>query len=80
MSSVHVSQDNTIQQLCERTYFLLLLLCDKVNILNINPNQTPVSVSDCPVFALAQEKTYCFPDKFINYFAMLSGLHIEQFC
>ena len=44
----------------------------------LNPGQTPVDVSDCPVYALTKETRFRFPEHFSNYFAMFRGLHIEQ--
>ena len=47
-------------------------------IIALNPSQTPVDVSDCPVYALTKEAQFQFPEQFSNYFVMLMGLHIEQ--
>ena len=44
----------------------------------INPGQTPVDVSDQPVFALTKELQYRFPWLFKDYFPLFGGLHIEQ--
>ena len=44
----------------------------------INPNQTPVDVSDQPVYALTEELQYRFPDLFERHFPLFGGLHIEQ--
>ena len=44
----------------------------------LNPGQTPVDVTDCPVYALTKETQFRFPEHFSNYFAMFRGLHIEQ--
>ena len=41
----------------------------------LNPVQTPVNVSDYPVYALTKEAKFQFPEHFSNYFG---GLHIEQ--
>ena len=41
---------------------------------DLNPGQTPVETSDCPIYALTKEATYCFPDKFPGYCAMFEGL------
>ena len=75
------------------TNSLLPLLRDRVNTLDmqvhtmnlnikaisaLNPGQTPVDVSDCPVYALTKETQFRFPEHFSNYFAMFRGLHIEQ--
>ena len=72
---------------------LLPLLSDKVNTLDmqchtmklnkkavnaLNPGQTPVDTSDCPIYALTKEAIYRFPHKFSDYVAMFGGLHIEQ--
>ena len=75
------------------TNSLLPLLQDRVNTLDmqvhtmnlnikaiiaLNPSQTPVDVSDCPVYALIKEAQFQFPEQFSNYFTMFRGLHIEQ--
>ena len=44
----------------------------------LNPGQTPVDVSDCPVYALTNEVQFRFPEHFSNYSAMFGGLHIEH--
>ena len=44
----------------------------------LNSGQTPVDVSDCPVYALKKEAQLRFPEHFSNYLAMFGGLHIEQ--
>ena len=44
----------------------------------LNPNQTPVDVSDQPVYALTKELILRFPEEFSNYFALFGQLHIEQ--
>ena len=44
----------------------------------LNPNQTPVDVSDQPVYALTKEAQYRFPTVFSEYVPLLGGLHIEQ--
>ena len=44
----------------------------------LNPGQTPVDVSDCPVFALTKEAQFRLAGEFSDYFAMFGGLHIEQ--
>ena len=44
----------------------------------LNPNQTPVDVSDQPVFALTKELILRFPEKFSEYFPLFGQLHIEQ--
>ena len=74
------------------TNSLLPLLGDKVNTLNmqvhtvnlnikaisaLNPGQTSVDVSDCPVCALTKEAQFQFFEHLSNYFAMFWGLHIE---
>ena len=72
---------------------ILPVLRDKVHTLNtqahimklnikwteiLNPGQTPVDVSDQPVYALTKTLQYLFPDEFGNYFALFGQLHIEQ--
>lgn len=44
----------------------------------LNPGQTPVDVSDQPVYALTKELQYRHPEEFSNYFALFGQLHIEQ--
>ena len=44
----------------------------------LNPGQTPVDVSDCPVYALKREAPFRFPEYFSNQFVIFGGLHIEQ--
>ena len=44
----------------------------------LNPNQTPVDVSDQPVYALTKELILRFPEEFSKYFALFGQLHIEQ--
>ena len=44
----------------------------------LNPSQTPVDVSDCPVYALTKELQWHYPNKFGNYFSLMGSLHIEQ--
>ena len=50
-----------------------------IKIVNVlNPGQTQVDMSDCPVYALTKEVQFRFPDQFADYVAMFGGLHIEQ--
>ena len=44
----------------------------------LNPGQTPVDVSDQPVYALTKELQFRFPQKFGKYFPLFGQLHIEQ--
>ena len=44
----------------------------------LNPGQTPVDVSDQPVYALTKTLQYSYPDEFSKYFALFGQLHIEQ--
>lgn len=44
----------------------------------LNPGQTPLDISDFPIFALTKEEIYCFADERPIYFALFGGLHIEQ--
>ena len=72
---------------------ILPMLRDKVHTLNtqahimkenikwteiLNPGQTPVDVSDQPVYALTKTLQFMYPDEFSNYFALFGQLHIEQ--
>ena len=72
---------------------ILPMLHDKVHTLNtqahimkenikwteiLNPGQTPVDVSDQPVYALTKTLQFMYPDEFSNYFALFGQLHIEQ--
>ena len=63
---------NTIEMQCHT----MELNIKSVNV--VNPGQTPVDVSDCPIYALTKEVIYRFPERFSNYVAMFGGLHIEQ--
>ena len=47
-------------------------------IIALRPVQTPVDLSDCPVYAFTKEAQFWFPEHFSNYFAMFWRLHIEQ--
>ena len=68
-----ISDDiNTLEMQCHT----MRLNIKAVNALN--PGQTPVDISDCPIYALTKEAIYRFPDKFPGYCAMFGGLHIEQ--
>ena len=44
----------------------------------LNPGQTPIDVSDQPVYALTKELQLRFPEIFSNYFPLFGQLHIEQ--
>ena len=44
----------------------------------LNPDQTPVDVSDQPVFALTKELILHFPEIFSKYFPLFGQLHIGQ--
>ena len=85
--------ENRDVPLQQGTNVLLPLIRDKVNTLDmqyhimklnikaveaLNPGQTPVDVSDQPVYALTKEVQYRFAEEFHDYFAMFVGLHIEQ--
>ena len=50
----------------------------KTTIEAVNPGQTPVDVSDQPVYALIKEVQWRYPELFTNYFPMMGALHIEQ--
>ena len=55
--------------------------CMKINqstVKALNPEQTPVDVSDLPVFALTKEALLRFGELFPQYFPMMGALHIEQ--
>ena len=45
----------------------------------LNLTQTPVDVSDQPVYALTKELQLPFPEIFSKYFPLFRQLHIEQF-
>ena len=45
---------------------------------SLNPSQTPVCVSDCPVFALRKEGQHGLPAEFSKYFSMFGDLHIVR--
>ena len=91
-SQYHASKNRAVP-LLPGINALLPLLRDKVNTLEmqrhvmrlnskavseLNPNQTPVDMSDQPVYALTKEVQYRFPHEFKKYFAMLGGLHVEH--
>ena len=44
----------------------------------LNPCQTPVDVSDQPVYTLTKELQLCHPEIFSQYFPIFRKLHIEQ--
>ena len=44
----------------------------------LNPGQTPVDKSHCPIYALTKKAIYRFSDKFPGDCAIFEGLHIEQ--
>ena len=44
----------------------------------LNPGQTAVDWSDCPVYALTKELQFRDPMSHFYYFAFMGGLHIEQ--
>ena len=44
----------------------------------LNPTQTPIDVSDQPVYALTKELQYHYPYLFQKYCPIMGGLHIEQ--
>jgi len=44
----------------------------------LNSNQTPIDVSDQPVYAITKELLYRYPRLFEKYCPIMGGLHIEQ--
>ena len=52
----------------------------KDDIRYLNPGQTPVIAMDQPLYALAKEIQWCFPEEFgeNTFVVMLGGLHIEM--
>ena len=44
----------------------------------LNSNQTPIDVSDQPVYAITKELQYRYPRLFEKYCPIMGGLHIEQ--
>ena len=44
----------------------------------LNPDQTPIDVSDQPVYALTKELQFRHPEIFSQYFPIFGQLHIEQ--
>ena len=44
----------------------------------LNPGQTPVDVSDQPVYELTKELQLHFMEIFCNYFPLFGQIHIEQ--
>ena len=43
----------------------------------LNPSQTPVDVSDQPVYALTKELQFCHQEIFSQYFPIVRQLHID---
>ena len=68
----HVSHDIHFQ------YHIMSIAKDYTDFLN--PAQTTVSCSDCPLYYLKKKIQWACPDKFSNmqYFPLLGGLHQEQ--
>ena len=58
--------------------------CTQINKINkstvntVNPGQTPVDISDQPVYALTREIQWRYPIEFQNYFSMMGALHREN--
>ena len=46
--------------------------------MDCSPGQTPVDVSDQPVYALTKKLQFRHPEMFSQYFPILGQLHIEQ--
>jgi hypothetical protein len=46
--------------------------------LYLNPLQTPVVTADQPIYALAKQIQWAWPEHYGNFFIMLGGLHIEM--
>ena len=46
--------------------------------MDCSPGQTPVDVSDQPVYALTKKLQFRHPEMFSEYFPILGQLHIEQ--
>ena len=44
----------------------------------LNPTQTPVSTADQPLFALAKQIRWHWPDEYDNFVVMMGALHIEM--
>ena len=76
------SGENTSVPIHKGINSILPLIGDKVNTLDmqyhtmklnikivnvLNPGQTPVDVSDCPVYALTKEVQFRFPGQFADY-------------
>ena len=63
---------NTLQTQCHCMTF-------NINLTRVlNPIQTPVDVSEKPVYALTKELQYRYPHLFEKYYPIMGGLHIEQ--
>ena len=43
----------------------------------LNPSQTPVDVSDQPVYPLTKELQFCHQEIFSQYFPIVRQLHID---
>ena len=46
--------------------------------LKLNPNQIPIVTADQPVYAIAKQVQWNYPENFESYFLMLRPLHIEM--
>ena len=50
-----------------------------MNLINVlNPDQTPMDVSDQPVYASLKELKFRYPDIFGDYIPLMGALHIEH--
>ena len=44
----------------------------------LNPSQTPVVAADQPLYTLAKQIQWAWPEVYGNFFIMFGGLHIEM--
>ena len=55
-----------------------VMMLNKRTVEALNPGQTAVDWSDCPVYALTKELMFRNPLSYQNYVAFMGGLHSEQ--
>ena len=44
----------------------------------LNPGQITVGVADQPLYAIKKQIQFAYPNKFVDYFCFMGGLHLEQ--
>ena len=83
--SINICGVDTIPPSIREKVHKLATRCHCMNIISktisvINPNQTPVDTCDQPVYALAKQIQWRYPELFGNskYFSLFKRLHIEK--